>query len=79
MTDLVIQFKAPLKHPDYHIYYQTNSVLDGDRLSPCWRSLLGIAKTSHDHMMEGIIRKLSVSVVNDFARTDTPSPDLIFD
>ena len=78
MIDLVIQFKTPLKHPNHHIRYQTNSVLDGDRFSPGWRPLLGIAKAGHDHVMKGIIRKVSAIVVNNFARTDAPSPDLIF-
>ena len=65
MTDLVIQLEAPLKNLNHHIRYQTNSVLDGDRLSPCWHSLLGITKTGHDHVMESIIRKFSAFVVNE--------------
>ena len=67
MTDLVVQLEAPLKHLNHHIHYQMNPVLNGDRLSPCWRSLLGITKAGHDHVMESIIRKLSTFVVNDFA------------
>ena len=78
MTDLVVQLEAPLKHPNHHICYQTNPVLNRDRLSPCWRSLLGIAKASHDHVMESIIRKLGTFVMNNFAQANTPPPDLIF-
>ena len=40
MTDLVIQFKAPLKHPDYHIRYQTNSVVEFEGLECAFASFL---------------------------------------
>ena len=79
MTDLVIQLKTPLKHSNDHIRHQSDPVLDGDRLSPCWSSFFGIAKAGHDHMVEGVIRDLSTFEVNDLARTNAPSPNLIFD
>ena len=78
MTNLVIHLKAPLKNPNHHVCYQTNTMLNRDRFGPCWRALLGITKASHNHVVESIICKLAAFVINNLARADTLSPGLIF-
>jgi hypothetical protein len=77
MTDLVINLKALLEHPDDHTRNEADSLFNGQRLSPSNASSSLIQEALMQHLVQDFVVNLGTIMVKDFCGPDTPSPNLI--